>query len=372
METVGKRPGDSDFMLRAVELARKGKGRTSPNPAVGAVIVKDGRIIGEGWHRKAGKPHAENEALRSCAESAAGAALYVTLEPCNHRGLTPPCTDAIIAAGITRVVIGARDTSPKEGERGAARLRKAGITVRTGVLKKDCGRLVEDFLKHSRTGLPFVTLKTAMTIDGKVAAASGDSKWISSEESRRLVHRLRDETGAVMVGVDTVIADNPELTCRHGRGGRNPLRVIVDSRLRTPAGAKVVKMARRIPTIIATTSAAPLKKVRELERAGVEVLVLPSRRGRVRLPCLMEELGRRGVMSLMLEGAGELAGAAVGAGIVDRVLFFIAPRIVGGGRCPITGFSAPKMSAALELSCVEVERIGPDVMIGGLLGEKAV
>ncbi|MGK7345293.1 MAG: bifunctional diaminohydroxyphosphoribosylaminopyrimidine deaminase/5-amino-6-(5-phosphoribosylamino)uracil reductase RibD [Candidatus Nitrospinota bacterium M3_3B_026] len=369
---MGRISSDSDFMLRAVELARKGKGRTSPNPAVGAVIVKDGKVVGEGWHKKAGKPHAEIEALRSARGQAAGAALYVTLEPCNHHGLTPPCTDAIIAAGITRVVIGARDTSPKEGERGAARLRKAGVAVRAGVLKKDCGRLVEDFLKHSRTGLPFVTLKTAMTLDGKIATASGDSKWISSEESRRYVHRLRDETGAVMAGADTVIADNPELTVRHGRGGRDPLRVIVDSRLRTPRDAKVVKRAKRIPTIIATSSAAPLKKVRELERAGVEVLVLPSRSGRVRLSCLMEELGRRGVMGVLLEGAGELAGAAVGAGVVDRVLFFIAPKIAGGTRCPVTGFSVEKMSGALELSGVEVERIGPDVAIGGLLGDKAV
>ena len=363
---------DEAWMRLALELAAKGKGRCSPNPAVGAVIVKHGKVIGSGWHRGAGRPHAEVEALRSLEEPPEGAVMYVTLEPCNHHGRTPPCSDAIIKAGVGRVVIGARDTSPKKGVRGAAALRRAGVEVVTGVLKKECGRMVEDFIKHSTTGLPFVLLKTAMTLDGKIATVSGDSKWISSERSRRMVHRLRGEVDAVMVGTDTVIADNPSLTARRGRARRNPLRVIVDGRLRIPLGSEVVKTAGETPTLVATSSGGSLKKARALEKAGVEVLVAPSKGPRIDLGRLMEELGARGVMSVMIEGAGDLAGAAVGAGVVDRVMFFVAPKLVGGTRCAVTGFEVSRMKEALRLHDVEAGVSGGDVVIEGRLGSIGV
>ncbi len=356
---------DIYWMKRAIELARKGKGRTSPNPAVGAVIVKNGKVIGEGWHRKAGKPHAEVEAIRSRKVSPKGSTIYVTLEPCNHHGKTPPCVEAIIEAGIKEVVIGSKDTSPKKGMKGAAKLRRAGLSVRTGVLKDECDRLIEDFIKHSTTGLPLVLLKTAITLDGKVAASSGDSKWISSKESRRYVHAMRNEMDAVMIGVETALADDPQLTVRYGRPRLNPLRVVVDSSLRIPSDSQIVKTAFEVPTIIATTRKAKISQIMKLEKCGANVLVSSKGGAKVNLRWLLEELGRRDVMSVMLEGAGKLAGATIKEKLVDRVMFFIAPKIVGGSRSAVTGFSVAKMADALELADVEVSRSGVDVVIEG-------
>ncbi|VAX22634.1 Diaminohydroxyphosphoribosylaminopyrimidine deaminase / 5-amino-6-(5-phosphoribosylamino)uracil reductase [hydrothermal vent metagenome] len=353
-------------MERAIELALKGKGRTSPNPAVGAVIVKNGKIVGEGFHKKAGHPHAEIEALNSLKTPSKGATIYVTLEPCNHLGKTPPCTDAIIKAGIKKVVIGAKDTSPKKGARGIAKLKRAGVTVRTGVLEANCKSLVKDFIKHSTTGMPFVLLKTAMTLDGKIATESGDSKWITSDDSRRLVHDIRNQVDAVMVGSETVLADDPRLSARVGRALFRPMRVVVDGALSIPLDSKIMKTADKARTVIATTRKASPAKIKKLEKLGAEVLVSPGT-GKVRLKWLMKKLGDKGVMSVMLEGAGDLAGAAFKARIIDHVMFFIAPKIVGGRRSAVTCKSVKKMSDALKLECVNIRVCGSDVVIEGRL-----
>lgn len=359
------RERDAMWMGMAINLARKGKGRTAPNPCVGAVIVKNEKIIGQGWHKKAGWPHAEVVALGSCKTSPKGATLYVTLEPCNHHGKTGPCAVAITGAGIKKVVIGSRDTSPKKGSRGIGRLRRGGVKVRTGVLKKECDSLITDFIKHSSTGMPLVTLKTAITLDGKISTETGDSRWISSELSRRLVHRMRNEMDAVMIGAGTAVEDDPMLTCRFGRSRRDPLRVIVDGDLKIPITSKIIGSARSVPTLIATTRKAKISRIEETKKRGANVMVSPGGGGKVNLGWLMSELGKRNVMSVLLEGAGGLAGSAVDAGIVDRVMFFIAPKIVGGSRSAITGFAVKKMAEALEVKNVVINQIGPDLLIEG-------
>jgi diaminohydroxyphosphoribosylaminopyrimidine deaminase/5-amino-6-(5-phosphoribosylamino)uracil reductase len=355
------------FMTRAIELAHRGKGRTSPNPAVGAVIVKSGKVIGEGWHKKAGAPHAEIAALQSCGTSPKGATLYVTLEPCNHNGKTPPCVPAIVKAGIKRVVIGVKDPSVKPGIKGIPALKRAGVEVAMSPLAVECGRLIEDFVKHSSTGLPFVTLKTAMTLDGKISTRVGDSRWISSGESRRLVHLLRNEHDAVMVGSDTVIHDDPSLTVRHGKSRRNPLRIIVDGTLRISMNSVVVATASKIPTIIITTSKAPTKKIDALTDAGVDVITATERRSHIALGWLMEELGRRGVMSVLLESGGRLAAAMLDECLIDRVMIFIAPKIIGGPKCVLPSHGVAQMAEALPLTDPVITRVGPDILVDGLL-----
>ncbi len=358
---------DSVWMERAITLARKGKGRTSPNPAVGAVIVKKGAIIGEGWHKKAGAPHAEAAALKSCKTSPQGATIYVTLEPCNHHGRTPPCAEAIIESGIREVVIGAKDRSPKKGRKGIEALRRAGVKVRTAVMEAECERLIEDFNKHSTTALPFFTLKAALTLDGKIATRTGDSKWISSPQSRRLVHQLRNESDAIIVGVDTVIADDPLLTVRHGQPRKNPLRVIVDSQLKIPAKSKIVKTANGVPTLVVTTHTAPAMKVKTLGKAGVEVVTLPAKVGRVNLRKLAELLGERNVMGAMVESGGRLASAFLDAGLIDRALFHIAPKLVGGDYCALNGAGVAKMAEAWPLTNIEISNCGGDIVVEGVL-----
>jgi diaminohydroxyphosphoribosylaminopyrimidine deaminase/5-amino-6-(5-phosphoribosylamino)uracil reductase len=358
---------DVQFMTRAIGLARKGKGRTSPNPAVGAVIVKGGKVIGEGWHKKAGAPHAEVAALQSCKTSPKGATLYVTLEPCNHMGKTPPCVPAIVKAGIKRVVIGAKDPSPKPGIKGIAALKRAGVVVEMSALAVECKRLIEDFVKHSATGLPFVTLKTAMTLDGKIATHTGDSRWISSEMSRRVVHTLRNEYDAVMVGSDTVILDDPSLTVRHGKSRRNPLRIIVDGTLRIPMNSAIVTTASQIPTIIVTTSKAPIETVDALTNAGVDVITATQRGSHIVLRWLLEELGRRGVMSVLLESGGRLAAAMLEERLIDRVMFFIAPKIIAGPNCVLPSHGVAKMADALPLADPVITIVGPDILVDSLL-----
>ncbi len=356
---------DTRWMERAITLARRGKGRTAPNPAVGAVIVRKGKVIGEGWHKKAGADHAEIEALRSLTGYARGATLYVTLEPCNHHGKTPPCAEAIIKSGVARVIIGARDMSPKKGRRGSEALRRAGINVHTGVLGDQCNRIVDDFMKHSTTGEPLVTLKAAITIDGKISTRAGDSKWISCDTSRRMVHRMRNETDAVMVGADTVIYDDPLLTVRQGKSRRDPLRVVVDGLLRIPLRSKIISTSREIPTLVATTSVAPPGKIRSIEKAGAEVMVVPARRGHVNLSKLITRLGERNVMSVMMESGGALGGAALKTGIVDRVMFFIAPKIVGGDQCSFNGAGVKKIADAWRLDGMTASSIGTDILVEG-------
>lgn len=355
---------DRQMMRRALSLARRGAGRTAPNPAVGCVIVKGGVIVGEGWHRKAGTPHAEIHALRQAGEKAQGADVFVTLEPCSHHGRTPPCADALIEAGVAQVVAGMVDPNPLVSGRGLIRLSNAGIRVESGVLEEECRRLNESFVKHVTTGRPFVILKSAMTLDGKIATSNGDSKWITDDISRAYVHKLRGMVDAVMVGSGTAVADDPLLTCRVGRG-KNPVRIIVDSTLRVPLHAQVV-IDRTAHTIVATTPAADETKAAALRAAGVEILTC---RGNVRgidLSDMLALLGERGIQSILLEGGGTLAGEVLRRRLIDKFLFFYAPKLVGGtGKGPFAGEGVEKIAEAVQLDRVTVRRFGTDILVEG-------
>ena len=355
-------------MQRALDLATKAVGRTSPNPAVGAVIVRGGRVIGEGFHRRAGLPHGEIEALRRVKGSARDATLYVNLEPCSHHGRTPPCADAVVEVGIKRVVIGMVDPNPLVRGRGIRRLRRAGVEVRTGVLQTCCKRLNEDFATFIQTGRPLVTLKLAASLDGRIATASGDSKWISSEVSRRLVHEMRNRVDAVLVGAGTVHADDPQLTCRI-RGGRDPLRVIMDGRLSISPEARVCTQVSSARTLIVTTENSKKKSKRaELEKRGVEVLCFPEERGRVLFLPLLQELGHRGVKHVMIEGGGQVAAAALEEGVVDKVLFFYGPKLLGGEGMPMVGsLGVDRVAASLKLHTIELRQLRDDVLVSGYI-----
>ena len=352
----------TQFMGRALTLARKGVGRTSPNPAVGCVIVRDGVIVGEGWHRKAGTPHAEVHALAMAGEAARGADLYVTLEPCSHHGRTPPCADALVAAGVGRVFVGMVDPNPRVSGQGIARLREAGISVTVGVREDECRCLVEAFVKHVTTGLPFVVLKSALTLDGKTATSSGDARWITCEQSRRAVHRLRSRVDAIMVGSGTVLADDPELTVRMVRG-RDPLRVVVDSGLRIPETARLLSLTSAAPTLIATCSKDEAR-IRSLSRPGVEILRCRETAGQVDLTDLLRQLGGRGVQTLLLEGGETLAGAMLRQGQIDKFLFYLAPRLVGGaGKGIFGGSGVAAMADAFPVRIVATRRSGSDLLV---------
>ncbi|MHC1698416.1 MAG: bifunctional diaminohydroxyphosphoribosylaminopyrimidine deaminase/5-amino-6-(5-phosphoribosylamino)uracil reductase RibD [Geobacteraceae bacterium] len=353
------------MMRRALVLARRGLGRTSPNPAVGCVIVRNGEIAGEGWHRKAGTSHAEVHALRQAGDKARGADVYVTLEPCSHHGRTPPCAEALIKAGVSRVYAAMTDPNPLVSGRGLALLRDAGITVECGILEPECRLLNEAFIKHVTTGLPFVILKSAMTLDGKTATANGDSKWITCEESRRYVHGLRAKVDAIMVGVGTVIADDPQLTCRMVRG-KDPQRIVVDSRLRVPPTASIFHLDSPAKTILATIDHEPAK-IEALQRLGAEHLLCAETEGRVDLEDLLRRLGARGIQSILLEGGRELVGSALRKGLVDKFLLFYAPKIIAGddgfGLC--AGRGVALMRDALTLRNTSVRRFAEDFLVIG-------
>jgi len=355
------------LMKRALELARRAAGDTSPNPLVGAVIVKDGRIIGEGYHRRAGLPHAEIEALRRAGRAARGATLYVTLEPCNHVGRTPPCCDAIVRAGLRDVVVAMRDPNPITHGRGVARLRRAGLRVRTGILKDEAQRLNAPFTKYITTGLPWTVAKVAQSLDGKIATRTGESRWISSLAFRQLTHQLRRDADAVVVGIETVLRDDPRLTARTAqkppRPGR-PIRVILDSQLRTPLASRCVRDAS-VPTVIATTARSAAKR-RRLEQRGVTVIVLPPQRGRVPLRALCRHLASRfDVMSLLIEGGGEVLAGALQEQLVDRLVWAVAPMILGGRSSPssVGGAGVARLSAAVHLTGLSTRQIGPDLVV---------
>lgn len=353
---------DIKYMKRALTLAKKGLGKTSPNPAVGCVIVKNGVIVGEGWHKRAGGHHAEIHALEMAGESARGADVYVTLEPCSHTGKTPPCSEALIRAGVTRVVAGMRDPNPRVNGGGLAALKEAGITTECGILENACRSVNLPFIKHVTTGLPYVTYKCAMTLDGNIATISGESRWISCEDSRKHVHRIRSRMDAIMVGVDTVIADNPQLTVRHVRG-KNPLRVIVDTRLRTPESVNVLNEQLSSRTVIATTESNPRVHLRYLKQ-GVTVIVCEEADGRVSMKDLLEKLGQMGVQSILLEGGSRLAGNMLQLGLIDELLFFMAPKIIGSnGFAPFTLQGITNMAQAIRLDFIDVGRIGSDIVI---------
>ncbi|MGH9751753.1 MAG: bifunctional diaminohydroxyphosphoribosylaminopyrimidine deaminase/5-amino-6-(5-phosphoribosylamino)uracil reductase RibD [Blastocatellia bacterium] len=368
-------------MRRAFALARQAEGRTSPNPMVGAVIVKDGRIVGEGYHRRAGAPHAEAESLRAAGDSARGAAMYVTLEPCAHYGRTPPCADALIAAGIAEVYYAVGDPDPRVNGKAHAQLEAAGVVVHRGLCEDEARELNRPFFKHVMTGRPFVTAKFAMSLDGKIATRAGDSRWISNEAARQQAHELRDVTDAILVGAGTVFADDPQLTTRlsplslqkRGAGGegladiRHPLRIVADSRGRVSLLARVFDPTLPGMTVLATTAAAPSTHCAELTARGVEVWTLPAAEdGRVSLPALLDEIGRRGMLTLLVEGGSELLGAFFAEKLVDRVWAFIAPLIIGGRNAPgpVGGSGIEALARAIRLRRLQVEMIDANSLDG--------
>ena len=361
---------DEGFMRRALRLARKGEGHVSPNPLVGAVIVREGRIIAEGYHRRYGGNHAEIDALANATEPVAGAIFYITLEPCSHYGKTPPCVDALIASHPGRVVVGTIDPNPLVSGRGIAALQSHGIETKTGVLEEACRRQNEIFFKYIRTGVPFVTLKFALTLDGRIATSTGHSRWISSPPSLRFAHRLRRAHDAILVGAGTVLKDDPELTCRLVRG-KNPLRIVVDSHLRTSPDASVFDV-RRAPTIVATTRKAPGERRRLFEQKGIEVLELrEDERGRVDLHGLLDLLGQRKIASLLVEGGAGVNTAFLKESLVDRLIAVLAPKIVGTGINAVGELGIQRMENALRLSFERITRRGDDLIIEGRFSPKS-
>jgi diaminohydroxyphosphoribosylaminopyrimidine deaminase / 5-amino-6-(5-phosphoribosylamino)uracil reductase len=358
---------DEKYLRMACRLAQKAAGRTSPNPQVGAVIVRQGKIVGRGYHRFAGGDHAEIAALKRAGAQARGATLYITLEPCSHHGRTPPCTGALIRAGIKEVVCGRKDPNPLVAGRGFRRLRRAGIKVRAGVLEKECCALTEAFAKYITRRVPFVTLKLAATLDGRIAAAGGDARWISGQKSRATVHRLRNEFDAVLVGLGTIKADDPLLTCRIA-GGRNPWRIVLDSRLRIPLSAKILRLPDAQKTIIAAGARTAPAKARALEALGVQVWRLPLERNRVSWRALLKELARRGIVSVLIEGGGAIAASALKEKIVDKILIFYAPKILGGDARPmIEGLGFRRVKQAILVKDLGVHKSGDDLMATGYL-----
>lgn len=351
------------FMRRALALARRGLGKTSPNPAVGAVLVRKGRIVGEGWHKKAGGPHAEVFALRGV--NARGATLYVTLEPCSTRGRTPPCTDAIIAAGVNRVVVAARDPNPKHNGRGLKVLRRARIRVEAGLLANEAAGMNEGFNKWITTGMPLVLAKAGMSLDGKIATRTGEAKWITGEAARREGHRLRARVDAILVGTNTMVHDDPELTVRHGVPGRQPWRVVIDARGRVSRQAKVFTDAQRRRTLVLTTNLSSVAWQRFLSRMGVEAIVLPHKSGRVDLRAALMALGRHDITSVLVEGGGELLGSLFDARLVDRVALFYAPIVIGGrgAVAAVAGEGVARVGNAVRLRDCRWRQVGKNEML---------
>ncbi|HJX12722.1 MAG TPA: bifunctional diaminohydroxyphosphoribosylaminopyrimidine deaminase/5-amino-6-(5-phosphoribosylamino)uracil reductase RibD [Dehalococcoidales bacterium] len=359
---------DERFMKQALRLARRGIGRTSPNPLVGAVIVRGERVIGQGYHHYFGGPHAEVNAIRNAREDIAGATLYVTLEPCRHYGKTPPCTDAIIREKPGRVVIGMLDPFPEMLGRSVEVLKEHGIETRVGVLEGECRSLNESYIKYTTTGLPFITVKFAETLDGRIAAATGSSRWISSAASRRLAHRLRATHDAVLVGAGTVRADNPELTVRLARG-RNPVRVVMDSRLSIPMDAAVLSDQEKARTFIAVTGAAGEERIAALREKGVEVLMLPAdEEGRVDLPALLKELGRRQVASVLVEGGAATITSFLRLGLADRLVAIVAPKLMGKGIEAVGELGIRDVDKAIRLTFTRTYRRGEDIVVEARVG----
>ncbi len=354
MQTAEK--NNQKYMLRAIGLAKKGLGKTSPNPAVGCVVVKGKKIVGEGFHRRFGAAHAEVEALDKAGSKAKGAYLYVNLEPCAHFGKTPPCVDAIIKSGIKQVYIGMRDPNPVNGKKGIKILRAAGIKVKEGVCRKEAQELNAPFIKYINKGLPYVILKMAQSLDGKTATRIGDSKWISSDNSRRLVHRLRRQTDAVMVGAGTVLRDDPLLTARPAV--KQPVKIIVDSKLKILLNSRIFSKKSPAKTIIATTNLPPKKRIQQFQRRNVEILIANNRNGRVDLKALMKMLARRGIINILVEGGANLAASLLDKELVDKVLFFIAPKIIG---------NKSKVNQALAVKDLAIKRIASDFLFEGKL-----
>jgi len=357
-----------EWMQRALTLAERGQGHTSPNPMVGTVIVRSGRVIGEGYHRILGGPHAEANALKKAGKAAKGAHLIVTLEPCCHLGRTPRCTDAIIQSGIKQVTVATKDPNPKVNGKGIARLRRAGIKVEVGLLTAEAKELNRFYFKHTLTGLPWVTLKAAMTLDGFIAAGQGKQKWISCRESRELVHSWRHNHDAVLVGIETVLEDNPRLNCRAKSKTAHPLKIILDSRLRLPSKAKLINGA---PTLLFTTSKGVGRKALELEKRGVEIISTKALKGKPDPRRVLQELGRRGVNSVLLEGGGGLFSSFLEHNLIDHFNFFISGKILGPARrsgkaqnTPVfSGLHFPSLEKAFTLEGLSAIQSGADWLL---------
>ncbi|MCD6288685.1 MAG: bifunctional diaminohydroxyphosphoribosylaminopyrimidine deaminase/5-amino-6-(5-phosphoribosylamino)uracil reductase RibD [Candidatus Hydrogenedentes bacterium] len=361
---------DERFMDRALELAARAYGRTSPNPMVGAVVVRDGEIVGEGYHARAGEDHAEVVALRDAGESVRDATLYVTLEPCSHYGRTPPCVDAIISAGIRRVVAAMTDPNPLVAGAGFRRLKDAGIEVDVGMRQAEAGRLNEAHVKFCRTGLPFVYLKYAMSLDGKVATRTKDARWVTGEDARRRVHELRDRVDAIMVGAGTVRADDPALTTRLPDGGRDPVRIVVSTMGDLDPSARVFADDGDAPRWLAVSDGCPVERLGMFENRGVDILNCPATAQGLDLRETMRLVGERDVRTVLLEGGPTLAAAALESGIVDKIMRFIAPIVIGGmdAPSPVAGRGIERIADALRLVDVGIERVGSDVLIEGYIG----
>ncbi|MFW6387494.1 MAG: bifunctional diaminohydroxyphosphoribosylaminopyrimidine deaminase/5-amino-6-(5-phosphoribosylamino)uracil reductase RibD [Thermodesulfobacteriota bacterium] len=359
-----------EYMRQALDLARKGEGRTAPNPPVGAVIVSCGRVVGQGYHPRAGEPHAEVFALKAAGAQAHGADAYVTLEPCSHHGRTGPCCDALIAAGIRRVFVGICDPNPLVNGRGIKRLRAAGVEVVTGVFEDECRYLCAPFIKHVLCGRPLLTLKSAITLDGKTATSSGASQWITGTESRAHVHQVRDRVDAIMVGVGTVTADNPRLTTRLQEGvGQDAIRVVLDSTLRIDPGSALVQHDSSAPTLIFTTARAPQEKINTLNACpGVEVEVLEhDAGGKVSLEAVLDALGQRNIQHVLVEGGAELNQALLNQKLVDRIMLYMAPKILGGsdGYGIFSGAGPKDLAGAVALHNLRIQGLGQDILIEG-------
>jgi diaminohydroxyphosphoribosylaminopyrimidine deaminase / 5-amino-6-(5-phosphoribosylamino)uracil reductase len=354
---------DVTYMRRAIRLAERGRGLASPNPPVGAIVVRDGVIVGQGFHRGPGTAHAEIEAIEAAGDATRDATLYVTLEPCTHQGRTPPCAPQVAGAGFARVVVGTTDPNPIVDGRGVATLRQAGIEVEEGVQRPEAERLIQSFSKFIRTKRPFVTAKIAVSLDGRAAAADGSSQWITGPTARRDSHRMRAEADAVLVGVGTVLHDDPQLTVRlRGYRGRQPLRVVLDSSCRTPIDAAL--LSDEAPTLIVTTDKATPEAADALRARGAEILRLPARDGRVDLAAVLEALGRREITNVMIEGGPTVLGDTVERGLADRYVFYVAPKLLGsGGPGAVSALVAPTISDARELRVESVRHIGADLRI---------
>lgn len=354
---------DADFMQRAISLAEQAQGWTNPNPLVGCVIVQQGNIIAEGYHARYGEWHAERNAILTCPHDLKGATLYVTLEPCCHHGRTPPCTDLIIESGIQKVVIGSRDPNPLVSDNGVAQLRQAGIEVVQDVLRSECDQLNPIFFHYIQTKRPYVLMKYAMTADGKIATSSGESKWITGESARENVQRTRHQYSAIMVGVDTVLADNPMLNSRMANA-KQPVRIVCDSQLRTPLTSQLVQTAKQYRTIIATLNPNDERHAQYRE-FGVEILTVAADNKRVDLSDLLQKLGQLGIDSLLLEGGSQLNFSALQAGVVNRVHCYLAPKLVGGNhaKTPIGGIGIVKLADAIPLAPPKITLCGEDILL---------
>ncbi len=354
----------SEYMALALDLAKLAIGRTSPNPMVGAVVVNNGQVVGRGYHQKAGTPHAEVHALQEAGEQARGSTVYVTLEPCSHYGRTPPCAKALIDAGVRKVVAAMEDPFPLVAGRGFELLREAGIEVEVGDLAQEARKLNEVFIKYATTALPFVVYKTAMSLDGKIATSTGESRWITGEETRAWVHSLRDQYDGILVGINTVLADNPSLNCRIP-GKKDPSRLVVDSKLSLPLDAKIITSSSTAPLLIATTTHAPTAKILALRSLGAEVLVYNG--NHVPLRRFMQDLVPRGITGILLEGGSTLAWAMFEDGLVDKVHFCLASKLLGGSNSPspLGGEGVESISAAINLEDLSVEKMGEDFVFTG-------